>query len=126
MSVLASPADLHSIEKLREQELEEARAIQSVMLPGEPLRNRLRDHFPRIPACGRVGGDYLDYFLLPDGLIGLYVGDVCGKGLRRRSTPRWRLAHCAASTKTGQAPAQVVSLLNKRLLLRGITEPYKP
>jgi len=34
MSVLAHPADLHSIEKLREQELEEARAIQSVMLPG--------------------------------------------------------------------------------------------
>jgi hypothetical protein len=30
--------DLHLIEKPREQELEEARVIQNVMLPAQPLR----------------------------------------------------------------------------------------
>ena len=33
--------ELHGIEKLREEELEEARSIQAVMLPAESLRTKL-------------------------------------------------------------------------------------
>jgi sigma-B regulation protein RsbU (phosphoserine phosphatase) len=124
MPVLTQPADVHSFEKLREQELEEARAIQSVMLPGQPLRTDCVTISHEFQPAAEVGGDYLDYFLLPDGMIGLYLGDVCGKGL-----PAVLYAALAVGTlrgvhKTGQAPAQVVSLLNKRLLLRSITERY--
>jgi len=32
------------------------------------------------PACG-LSGDYLDYFELPEGNLGLAIGDVAGKGL---------------------------------------------
>ncbi len=39
MNTIAPPLELHAIEKLREEELEEARAIQSVMLPSESLRD---------------------------------------------------------------------------------------
>jgi len=52
------------VEKLREEELEEARAIQSVMLPSEPLRAgavRISHQFQPVAA---VGGDFLDYFEL--------------------------------------------------------------
>jgi hypothetical protein len=28
-----------------------------------------------------VGGDFLDFFTLTDGVIGIYLGDVTGKGL---------------------------------------------
>src|SRR5712692_4581307 len=69
------------VEKLREEELEEARAIQSVMLPSEPLRAgavRISHQFQPVAA---VGGDFLDYFELSDGSVGLYLGDVSGKGL---------------------------------------------
>ncbi len=38
MKTAAPPLELHALEKLREEELEEARAIQSVMLPAESLR----------------------------------------------------------------------------------------
>jgi len=38
MNTTALPLELHAIEKLREEELEEARSIQSVMLPAESLR----------------------------------------------------------------------------------------
>ena len=38
MNATAPPLELHALEKLREEELEEARAIQSVMLPAESLR----------------------------------------------------------------------------------------
>ena len=81
MSVLTQSAELHSIEKLREQELEEARAIQSVMLPGQPLRTDCVTISHEFQPAAEVGGDFLDYFLLPDGMIGLYLGDVSGKGL---------------------------------------------
>jgi hypothetical protein len=37
MNSAALPLELHDIEKLREAELEEARAIQSVMLPAESV-----------------------------------------------------------------------------------------
>jgi sigma-B regulation protein RsbU (phosphoserine phosphatase) len=70
-----------NVEKLGEEELEEARAIQSVMLPEQALRAggvRIAHEFPPIAA---VGGDFLDYFQLSDATIGLYLGDVSGKGL---------------------------------------------
>ena len=38
MNTAATTLDLQAIEKLREEELEEARSIQSVMLPAEALR----------------------------------------------------------------------------------------
>jgi hypothetical protein len=37
MNTIATPVDLGVIEKLREEELEEARSIHSGMLPVEPL-----------------------------------------------------------------------------------------
>ena len=37
MNTIATPVDLCVIEKLREEELEEARSLQSGMLPVEPL-----------------------------------------------------------------------------------------
>src|SRR4029077_8941010 len=79
--VMTVPPLEFNIEKLREEELEEARAIQSVMLPGQALRAgsvRISHEFQPIAA---VGGDFLDYFQLSDGTIGLYLGDVSGKGL---------------------------------------------
>jgi hypothetical protein len=50
--------EVHSIEKPREQELEEAHTIQSVMLPGQPLRiDRVTlTHEFQPPA--EVGGHY--------------------------------------------------------------------
>ena len=78
---MASPElDLDSIEKLREEELDEARATQSGMLPTQPLRVGGITISHEFQPATLVGGDYLDYFSLPDGMIGMYVGDVSGKG----------------------------------------------
>src|ERR1700694_4013393 len=107
-----------SIEKLREEELEEARAIQSVMLPAEPLRAgavRISHEFQPVAA---VGGDFLDYFELADGSIGLYLGDVSGKGLPAALYAGLAVGTLAGIHKTGMMPGRVVSLLNQRLLLR--------
>jgi phosphoserine phosphatase RsbU/P len=81
MNRTAPLLELHSIEKLREEELEEARSIQAVMPPAESLRTKLVTISHEFQPVSAVGGDFLDYFELLDGTIGLYLCDVSGKGL---------------------------------------------
>jgi sigma-B regulation protein RsbU (phosphoserine phosphatase) len=112
------------IEKLREEELEEARAIQSVMLPGQSLRaGGVRISHAFQPIAG-VGGDFLDYFQLSDGTIGLYMGDVSGKGLPAAMYAALAVGTLRGVHKTGQSPCSVLSTLNRRLLVRGVPRRY--
>lgn len=113
-----------SVEKLREEELEEARAIQSVMLPEQALRTdgvRISHEFQPLAA---VGGDFLDYFRLSDGTIGLYLGDVSGKGLPAAMYAALAVGTLRGVHKTGQSPCSVLSTLNRRLLVRGVPRRY--
>src|SRR3984893_13992064 len=113
-----------SIEKLREEELEEARSIQSVMLPAEPLRAgavRISHEFQPVAA---VGGDFLDYFELADGSIGLEGGDGAGKGLAAAMYAALAVGTLRGVHKTGQSPAAVLSILNRRLLVGGLSRRY--
>ncbi|HUN61772.1 MAG TPA: SpoIIE family protein phosphatase [Candidatus Sulfotelmatobacter sp.] len=119
--VTATPVhDLLAIEKLREQELEEARIIQSAMLPSHPLHEFDLIISHEFQPIEEVGGDYLDYFSLSDGTIGLYLGDVSGKGLPAALYAALAVGTLRGIHKTGQRPGRVLSLLNERLLLRGI------
>jgi sigma-B regulation protein RsbU (phosphoserine phosphatase) len=120
MGSLLLPSELRSIEKLREQELEEARVIQSVMLPAHPLRIAGVTISHEFQPVAEVGGDYLDYFKLSDDTIGLYVGDVSGKGLPAALYAALAVGTLRGIHKTGMEPERVLSLLNERLLLRGI------
>jgi serine phosphatase RsbU (regulator of sigma subunit) len=71
MHTIATPVEISVIEKLREEELEEARSIQSVMLPAEPLRAGGVSISHEFQPVAEVGGDFLDYFELTDGCMGL-------------------------------------------------------
>ena len=67
-------------ERLR-GELELCRQIQTEMLPKQPLRLGFAEiKGVSIPAR-EVGGDFFNYFLLPNGEVALLVGDVSGKGV---------------------------------------------
>jgi len=119
--LIATPVtDLLAIEKLREQELEEARIIQSAMLPSQPLHKYDIIVSHEFQPVTEVGGDFLDYFTLSDGTLGLYVGDVSGKGLPAALYAALAVGTLRGVHKTGQRPAAVLSLLNERLHLRGI------
>ena len=124
MGSLLLPSELRSIEKLREQELEEARVIQNVMLPAHPLRTAGVTISHEFQPVTEVGGDYLDYFKLSDETIGLYVGDVSGKGLPAALYAALAVGTLRGIHKTGMVPVRVLSLLNERLLLRGIPGRY--
>lgn len=118
---LVEPA---AIEKLRDAELEEARAIQSVMLPEQSLRNRGVSIHHEFQPVSAVGGDFLDYFELSDGTFGLYLGDVSGKGLPAAMYAALAVGTLRGVHKTGQAPSSVLSTLNRRLLVRGVPRRY--
>ncbi len=101
MHTIAMAADLGVIEKLREEELEEARSIQSGMLPVEPLRaGGVRISHESQPIA-EVGGDFLDYFEMTDGCMACTSGTCPARACLRRCTRRWRSARCAAFTKPG-------------------------
>jgi phosphoserine phosphatase RsbU/P len=64
-----------------ERELEIGREIQSGFLPAalpQPVGWEIASRFQ---AAREVAGDFYDAFVLPDGMIGLVIADVCGKGV---------------------------------------------
>jgi sigma-B regulation protein RsbU (phosphoserine phosphatase) len=72
-------------ERLAQQRLEEelnvAREIQRMLLPRQPPRS---EHYEiaaiNLPSL-EVGGDYYDFVELRNGLIGIAIGDISGKGI---------------------------------------------
>ncbi len=107
-------------EQVRQFEMEEARDLQRATVPVEPLRappvevaNYFRPH-------SAVGGDFLDYFLLSDRTVGLYLGDVVGKGLPAALYAALAVGTLRGINKTGEPPSGVLELLNRRLRMRCI------
>jgi sigma-B regulation protein RsbU (phosphoserine phosphatase) len=120
MDTTTLPPELHAIEKLREEELEEARSIQSVMMPAEALRAGAVMISHEFQPVSAVGGDFLDYFELTDGRIGLYLADVSGKGLPAALYAALTVGTLRGVHKTGTEPHDVLTTLNRRLMVRGM------
>lgn len=84
MAIAMENATLHIelLEKQRmEQELQLGREIQSRLLPSPPVDVSETQLAALSVPCYEVGGDYYDFIELPDGDIGLAIGDVSGKGV---------------------------------------------
>ena len=101
-----------------DRELKIVADIQRSLLPAE---------LPKIPSLDlaafyrpsrRAGGDYYDFFPLPDGKWGIFVGDVSGHG-----TPAavlMAVTHCIAHDCPGPPapPARILAYLNEHLVSR--------
>ena len=97
---------------LYERERIAGQALQRSLLPERPpLLPGLDVAVRYFPASGgEVGGDWYDVFILPDGSIGLAIGDVVGRGLPASSTmAKIRNALRAYALETG--PAEVLRRL---------------
>jgi serine phosphatase RsbU (regulator of sigma subunit) len=68
---------------------QEAQRIQTLLLPTRAPQHEAVEIAFRFTPFSEVGGDFADFFPLPDGLIGLYMGDVVGKGLPAAIMARW-------------------------------------
>jgi len=102
----------------------EAVLIQKLLLPREPLHESNFEATYLMRTFSEVGGDFLDYFLLSDGKLGIYLGDVVGKGLPAAMYAALAAGGLRAIHKTGQEPSAVLELFNKRLRVRPIPSRY--
>ena len=106
----------HTLEAAKD----EARLIQDSLLPGGTLRGEAFEIAFRFAPLGEVGGDFADFFTLPNGLVGLYMGDVVGKGLIAAMYASLVMGTIRGINKTGEDTAAVLALLNKRLRVRPV------
>jgi sigma-B regulation protein RsbU (phosphoserine phosphatase) len=119
MLTIPSVPESRAADRIREEELEDARAIQSVMLPGDALCVGPVTVAYKFQPVDIVGGDFVDYFELANGTVGLYVGDVSGKGLAAAMYAALTVGILRGVHKTSQSPGKVLSTLNTRLMSRG-------
>lgn len=89
------------------RELELGRQIQHDMQPQEPLRLGLTEIQGVSVPAREVGGDFFNYFALPDGQVALLVGDVSGKGVGAALL----MANIQASLRTRFALGQDLSAI---------------
>jgi sigma-B regulation protein RsbU (phosphoserine phosphatase) len=99
---------------------QKAKLIQSALLPITALRHESVEIVFRFIPFSEVGGDFVDFFHLPDGLIGIYLGDVVGKGLSAAMFAALVMGTLRGIHKTGTDTARVLTLLNERILQRPI------
>ena len=115
MVTRANASVLAELEAQREQELAEARAIQMGMLPHGPLRTADVSVCYEFQPFHEVGGDFLDFFTLTDGTIGIYLRrywiGVAGGAVRGIGGGN--------VTRCSQDRHAVLRLVNRRVILRG-------
>ena len=107
-----------------ELEKDEAREIQRSLLPEGPLKGPAFEVAYRFFPFAGVGGDFADFFNLPNGLVGLYIGDVVGKGLSAALYAALVMGMLRGIHKTGQDTDGALALLNKRMLVRPVSGRY--
>lgn len=101
-----------------ESELEVARTIQQTILPradgGITGRAEFSIHAEMIPAR-EVGGDFFDYFMVDDQMLGVVVGDVSGKGVPAAILMAAGRAMLRSAAMRGVSPADALSHVNNLL-----------
>jgi sigma-B regulation protein RsbU (phosphoserine phosphatase) len=107
-----------------ESEKDEARLIQQSLLPTGSLRGSSFEISYNFSPYAEVGGDFADFFNLPDGRAGLYVGDVSGKGLSAAMYAALVMGALRGIHKSGVDAAAVLELLNRRLMVRPVAGRY--
>ena len=108
----------------RESDRREAQLLQKSLLPRDYLRTPVFEISFRYRTFTDVGGDFLDYFYLDDGQLGLYLGDVVGKGLTAAMYATLCMGTLRMVHKTGRQPADVLQTFNRRLRTRPVANRY--
>jgi sigma-B regulation protein RsbU (phosphoserine phosphatase) len=101
----------------------EACLAHKLLLPREPLLASNFEISYMVRTSRDVGGDFLDYFYLADERLGIYLGDVVGKGLPAAMFAGLAIGTLRSIHKTGETPAAVLEAFNKRLRVR--PDPFR-
>jgi serine phosphatase RsbU (regulator of sigma subunit) len=103
-----------------EQELRVARRSQQASLPKEVPQLEGWQIAPYYQPAREVGGDFYDFHLLPEGRLGLVVGDATGKGVPAAPvmSTTCGMLQLAAQGSDSFSPGTVLSRVNQTLYAR--------
>jgi serine phosphatase RsbU (regulator of sigma subunit)/predicted ester cyclase len=103
-----------------EQELLVARRIQQASLPKEVPTLEGWKISPYYRPAREVGGDFYDFHLLPEGRLGVVVGDATGKGVPAAlvMSTTCGMLQLAAQALGSSSPGEVLAQVNEALLAR--------
>src|SRR6266481_4380060 len=98
------------------RELEIAREVQERLFPQRLPEIAGLDYFGRCRTALGVGGDYYDFLALPDGKLGVALGDVSGKGIAAALTMASLQASLRADAmRAGNDIAGLITRVNQML-----------
>src|SRR5918997_122243 len=97
-----------------EQELHIARLIQQTLLPKSLPELEDYQTAAYYQPAREVGGDFYDFLLLPDGQLGLIVGDVSGKGVPAAIVMAITRTMLQATYRLG-SPGEILEQVNNSL-----------
>jgi serine phosphatase RsbU (regulator of sigma subunit) len=99
-----------------EQELKVARRIQQASLPKEVPTLEGWQIAPYYQPAREVGGDFYDFFELPNGRLGLVVGDATGKGVPAALVMASARSMLRAVAQASESPGDVLGRVNDSLV----------
>jgi len=105
--------------QLFEREHAVAQTLQTSLLPRALPRIGGLDLAGRLEAGAagvEVGGDFYDAFAIDDGIWGLAIGDVCGKGVDAAALTALARHTLRAAARERRAPSAVLEALNRAVL----------
>jgi serine phosphatase RsbU (regulator of sigma subunit) len=129
VGVVLENAVLHA-ELLREERLHQelllARDIQMSFLPSQfdGFAGNDPELFAKVHPAREMSGDLYDFFVLPDGRLAFFVGDVSGKGMPAALfmvAVRTLIRHLAPAAKS---PSQMLASLHRALATDNPTNLY--
>jgi sigma-B regulation protein RsbU (phosphoserine phosphatase) len=117
-SNLVLKEELQQAYQALDRELKIVADIQRSLLPARLPTIPTMDLAAHYQPAQRAGGDYYDFFPLPNGSWGIFIADVSGHG-----TPAavlMAVTHCIAHTRPGppMPPATLLDYLNEQLATR--------
>jgi serine phosphatase RsbU (regulator of sigma subunit)/ketosteroid isomerase-like protein len=98
-----------------EQELRVARRIQQASLPKEVPTLEGWEISPHYQPAREVGGDFYDFLELPNGRLGLVVGDATGKGVPAALVMAAARSVLRALAQSSGSPGEVLVRVNEAL-----------
>jgi hypothetical protein len=111
------------LEHLR-KDLKTAAQIQRALLPVGQVSGAGYEAFAESMPCRQIGGDFVDFFELPHGALGLLLGDVAGKGPPAALLAAMLQGSFASHIAHGGTPAEIVGAVNRVFLRRGIESRF--
>ncbi len=100
-----------------EQELLVARRIQQASLPKEVPELEGWEITPLYRPAREVGGDFYDFFELPNGRLGIVVGDATGKGVPAALVMASARSMLRAVAQGSNSPGDVLRRTNDALVM---------